>query len=197
MSQKLAPVDEELFTSIKQGNHAAFQSLFDNYWEEAYTLVWKKTGSEDDAKDIVQDLFIYIWNNAAKINLKRSFRSYIFAALKYKIINHYVAANKYAFVDGEDVTDDENLSVLPHLPMETKELEQILDDEIDALPERMKEILNLSRKEGLSISEIAFRLSIAEKTVKNQLSIGVGRLRESLITKYDLWLPVLIMLIKH
>lgn len=189
--------DEELFVLVKDGDHQAYQKLFDRYWEEAYTLAWKKTGSEDEAKDIVQDLFIYMWGNASGINLKRSFRSYLFAAIKYKIINYYVSANKYAFVDGEELEDDESLSVLPNLPLETKELELILDAEIDNLPERMKEILNLSRKEGLSVAEIAAKLCIAEKTVKNQLSLAIGKLRESLITKYDLWLPMLIMLIKH
>lgn len=190
-------VDEKLFALIKQGDHNAFKKLFNSYWEEAYTLVWKKTGSEDEAKDIVQDLFVYIWNNAVKIDLKRSFESYLFASLKYKVINYYVAAAKYSFTDSRELEDNESFSVLPHVPMETMELEQILDNEIDNLPERMKEILNLSRKEGLSIPEIAQKLSIAEKTVKNQLSIGVGRLRESLITKYDFWLPILIVLIKR
>lgn len=190
-------IDEELFALVRQGDHQAYQKLFNRYWEEAYTLAWKKTGSEDGAKDIVQELFIYIWSNAPKINLKRPFKSYLFAAVKYKVINYYVSAARYSFVNGEELEDDESLSVLPNLPLETRELEQILDNEIDNLPDRMKEILNLSRKEGLSIAEIAQKLSIAEKTVKNQLSLGISRLRESLITKYDLWLPILIMLIKH
>lgn len=190
-------IDEELLTLIKAGDHTAFQKLFDRYWEEAYILVWKKTGSEADANDIVQDFFIYIWNNAIKINLKRSFESYLFASLKYKVINYYVAATKFSFTDSRELEDDESLSVLPYLPMETRELEQILDDEINNLPDRMKEILNLSRKEGFSVMEIARKLFITEKTVKNQLSIGVSRLRESLVSKHDLWLPILLMLIKR
>ncbi|WP_256012081.1 RNA polymerase sigma factor [Desertivirga xinjiangensis] len=190
-------IDEELFSLVKQGDHSAFRRLFDSYWEEAYKLVWKKTGSEEEAKDIVQTLFIYIWNNAAKINLRRSFESYLFASLKYKIINYYVASSRYSFADTEEFQNDVNLSVLPHLPLETRELEKILDEEIDSLPDRMKEILQLSCKEGLSIAEISVKLSIAEKTVKNQLSLGIGRLRESLIAKYDLWLPILVVLIKR
>jgi len=158
----------------------AFNELYERYWEVAYDIAYKQMHDEDDAKDIVHDVFIHIWTKQGKLSIDKSFIAYLYTCLKNRIIDK---ARK-------DTLKIKQLEILRHTLSEednstmekvlSKELEDQIELKVNSLPGKMKEIYRLSREEDLSIDEIAEKLSISSQTVKNQISSALKRLRSSI-----------------
>ncbi|WEK34642.1 MAG: RNA polymerase sigma-70 factor [Candidatus Pseudobacter hemicellulosilyticus] len=177
--------DIELLERIKCDDMNAFETLYRRMWEPLYLFAQKRLKDRGDAEDVVQQVFMSIWENRATKNITGSFSSYLFTAVRYEVIDQLTAMLK----------DKQKLShVQEHiLPAFNATLENLLAREMDKeiseyiqnMPEQMQKIFRLSREEQLSPKEIAQTLAISEKTVRNQLSIAVNNLRplvkESLI----------------
>lgn len=169
--------DQELVLFLRNGDSGAFTTLYDRYKGLLYIYACKIVKDFDIAEDLVQEIFISIWDKRQTINFKSSVSSYLYAAVRYKffdLVDTQKVRSDYAqafqlFLDkGEFLTDDY---------ISEKELAKTIEKEIDNLPSKMREIFILSRKLNLKNSEIAQRLEISEKTVKNQLSIALKTLR--------------------
>jgi RNA polymerase sigma-70 factor (ECF subfamily) len=172
--------DKELFDLVKESNTQAFSVLFDRYAHTLLSFILKRTGSMTDAEDILQDVFASFWNRRDKIEVVDSIYPYLFKAAKYEVIDWMTRDQKRIThferlifpLENEPVgasNSDEKLMV--------KELTFLFDNEIAKMPTTMQSAFNLSRVEGLSIKEIAFRLSISEQTVKNNISLALSRLK--------------------
>ncbi|MFU1855720.1 RNA polymerase sigma factor [Sphingobacterium sp. NGMCC 1.201703] len=172
--------DKELFDIVKDDNTQAFSVLFDRYGNTLLSFILKRIGSISDAEDILQDVFASLWNRRHKIEIEDSIYPYLFKAAKYEVIDWMVQDQKRIThferlvlpLENEPVgasNSDEKLMV--------QELSCMLDHEIAKMPTTMQSAFNLSRVEGLSIKEIAFRLSISEQTVKNNISLALSRLK--------------------
>jgi RNA polymerase sigma-70 factor (ECF subfamily) len=169
--------DAELAGFLKLGDKAAFTEIYDRYNGLLYIYACKIVKDEDVAEDLVQELFIYLWNKRQAINFKSSIASYLYSAVRYKFFDlldkqkvqtDYVQAFQLFLDQGEYVTDNYILE---------KELSATIEKEIANLPAKMREVFLLSRKEHLSNKEIAERLHISEKTVKNQVSTALKTLK--------------------
>jgi RNA polymerase sigma-70 factor (family 1) len=169
--------ERALIILLKKHNIHAFNELYDRYWKELYICAYKRLQSKEDVQDILQDIFISIWANSSNIDAELSLRPYLFRSLKFKIIDKFhkrsSAPTPISYIQQFDLEDEGKL----HDVLLTKELEEVLNDEIDKLPSKMKEVFLLSRKEYLSNDKIAERLSISSQTVKNQISIALKKLR--------------------
>ncbi|WP_433902895.1 RNA polymerase sigma factor [Sphingobacterium puteale] len=172
--------DKELFDIVKDDNTQAFSVLFERYGNTLLSFILKRVGSITDAEDILQDVFASLWNRRHKIEIEASIYPYLFKAAKYEVIDWMVQDQKRIKhferlvlpLEEEPVgasSSDEKLLV--------QELSFMLDHEIAKMPTTMQSAFNLSRVEGLSIKEIAFRLSISEQTVKNNISLALSRLK--------------------
>ncbi|MCS4227049.1 RNA polymerase sigma factor [Sphingobacterium sp. BIGb0165] len=172
--------DKELFDIVREGNTQAFSVLFDRYADILLSFVLKRIGSITDAEDILQEVFTSLWNRRYKIEIEESIYPYLFKAAKYEVIDWMARDQKRISyferlvfpLTNEPVgasNSDEKLMV--------KELSFLLDNEVAKMPSTMQSAFNLSRIEGLSIKEIAFRLSISEQTVKNNISLALSRLK--------------------
>lgn len=172
--------DKELFDLVKEGNTQAFSVLFDRYGNTLLSFILKRIGSITDAEDILQDVFASLWKRRHNIEIEDSIYPYLFKATKYEVIDWITHDQKRIRhferlvlpLENEPVStsnSDEKLMV--------KELSFVLDNEIANMPTTMQSAFNLSREEGLSIKEIAFRLSISEQTVKNNISLALSRLK--------------------
>jgi len=172
--------DAELTDLLKSGDRAAFTEIYVRYRGLLYIYACKIVKDDDIAEDLVHDIFIYLWDKRETINFKSSLSSYLYSGVRYKffdLVDHQKVRADYVqgfqdFLDkGEYVTDNYILE---------KELSAIIEKEIGNLPAKMREVFLLSRKEHLSNKEIAERLDISEKTVKNQLSAAMKTLRVKL-----------------
>ncbi len=172
-----------LMELLKCDSMPAFDELYCRYWEMLYDIAYKKLKDKDDAKDLVHDLFLQLWNNRASISVHRSLSGFLFVSLKNKIIDKQRLTanrlNKNTEIASETVTHQNTV----YDQVYYNELNSFLNLQIDQLPEKMKEIYRLSREENLSLEEIADRLSISSQTVKNQLTTALKRLRQKL-SKY-------------
>lgn len=158
----------------------AFKTVYNRYWEQLYKKALRRLGNNADAQDAVQEVFVSLWRNRDTIEVENTLAPYLFTALKYCIISQVYRKAKKGITVPLGLKELERLEVTTEELLEYKELQQFLNNEVAALPERMREIYRLSRIEHLQIAEIATRLNISEQTVKNTLSITLKRLREKL-----------------
>jgi RNA polymerase sigma factor (sigma-70 family) len=183
----IAERDTLLIEKIKNDDHSAFKSLVDRYWEEMYRHIFRRIKNEDEAKDILQEIFISLWRNRLKVQVDKneSIISYLSKSAKYAIIDYF---GKNSTVINRDV-ELSSLLILATSSgvdsfVEAKELNNLLKTTIDNLPDRLKTPYLLSRENGLSIKEIASFLEVSEQTVKNNISITLDKLRNR-IKDYD------------
>jgi RNA polymerase sigma-70 factor (ECF subfamily) len=172
--------DVELTKLLVSGDHKAFIEIYNRFQALLYVYACKITKDREEAEDIVQEVFIYLWDKRSTIILKSNISSYLYSAVRYKFFNlldHKKIRTDYTksfqnFLDaGEYITDNY---------IREKEFSQLIEKEISALPDKMREIFELSRRQNLSRQEIAEKLNISEKTVKNQISNALKILRGKL-----------------
>ncbi|WP_158640643.1 RNA polymerase sigma factor [Anseongella ginsenosidimutans] len=172
--------DEQLLERLKNGDQTAFAMIYDRY---AADLIWygsKKLSSLEEARDLVHDLFVEFWDKRERIHINSSFKSYLFSAARYRIIDHirknarrdyYAAVINLLDLETDDSTHDDILF---------RDLSKIAESEIDKLPPRTREIFRLSRQRQLSVREIARELNLSDQTVKNQLSAALRKLKPAI-----------------
>ncbi len=172
--------DHELILLIKQGDRAAFTEIYKRYAESLAGFAASKLYDLDDARDVLHDLFVKLWEDRTTLAINDNLKSFLFAAIRYKIIDKI----------RRNVTRQEYDLLLQALAqpqangieqqLDAKELQQLVDVSLGQLPVKTKLIYQLSRNEHLSIAEIAQRLNLSEQTVKNQISIALKHLRQAI-----------------
>ncbi|MBS7563018.1 sigma-70 family RNA polymerase sigma factor [Mucilaginibacter sp. Bleaf8] len=175
--------DETLVAMLVQGESVAYNTLFERYWEMLYRVAFEKTGDEDAAKDMVQNLFIDIWNRRQTLSIQGSLNQFLFGAVKKQVLNFYRSEGIRAQVLKKAV---EHMSAVVASTDELSSyynLEKVLSEEIDVMPYNMKHAF-LLRCENLSVKEIASTLNLAEQTVGNNLTAVMKKLRKRLQTEY-------------
>lgn len=148
--------DEDLFSLVQLGDNMAFDTLYDRFFPILYIHAFKKTGNQQDAKDLVQDTFISLYSKKNNIGQLQNFAAYLYVLLKNNILNFWEKQNvrsKYL----ETTTFNESYS-----PVENyifgKELQQQIESGVALLPKKMREVFELSRSEQLSNKEIVIML---------------------------------------
>jgi RNA polymerase sigma-70 factor (family 1) len=172
--------DLQLLENIKENDSAAYKELFDRFWERLYRFAWKRLRSQQDAEDVVQHVFMKLWEHRTNRDIQVSVEQYLYKSVYYEVLN--VLKNMTA--RPEDLSHV-NENILPSFNniqqnIATAEFDKLLEDAISKLPARMQEIYRLSRESELSVAEIAAKLDLSEQTVKNQLTTALSRLRKPL-----------------
>lgn len=177
--------EEDLLNLIKQGKEAGVKQVFDKYYTGL--CVYSKSITKDHhvAEEIVEDLFIYLWVNAATLDIKTSLQSYLYRSVhnnSIKYLNKQKTKSKvfdhYQFNDKEILNTATNET--PFIGMITRELGEKAEIILTSLPEKCREIYILNRYHNLSYPEIAQRLNISLGTVKTQMSRAFKKFRDEL-----------------
>lgn len=172
--------DTELLQRIQQDDVHAFETLYLRLWEPLFVFAVKRLGSEDDAEDVVQEVFASLWARRHSLQIRDSFEGYLFSAVRYKVIDQAAAMlqnpAKLEFVEECLLPAVNNVSEGMHL----NELQEVLKQEVSSLPDKMREIYLLYIEQHRSVTDIARVLSLSEQTVRNQLGLARGRLKKSL-----------------
>jgi RNA polymerase sigma-70 factor (ECF subfamily) len=134
--------------------------------------------SPEDAKEVVQEVFISVWQNVENLNPDENLRAYLFTATRNKSLN-FLAKKRLPTVDAEVGTMERFHSTQNEAASDVAELQAVIFSEVKKLPEKCREIFILSRQEGLSYKEIAERTGLSVKTVENQIGIALGRLKKT------------------
>ena len=169
--------DENLLKACIDGDESSFEELYNRYWYKLYTEAFRRLKKAEIAEEIVQDLFTSIWLNRQKITIHRSVGGYLFTSVRYLVLsylqkelvrNNYKSYVKGSFKDFDDSTE---------MIISFNELQEQIESHVRLLPEKCRYIYELSRKEFKTNKEIANLLGISEKTVENQLTKALGRLK--------------------
>ncbi len=172
---------DQLADRIRMGDEQAFELLFRIYYIRLCGYANKYLNNPDEARDVVQEVFIKIWENRSEIDPEESLRAYIFKITGNNSINrlrHRKVESKYndiyklVYVDNREITSHESL--IAH------ELTGYLNEAKSKIPPKCRKIFDLSRMEGLKYSEIAETLNISVKTVEAHMSKALTILRYEL-----------------
>ena len=172
--------DLQLMSLLQKDDHAAYTEIYERYFGLLYLHAKKKVRNKEDARDIIQEVFISIWNRRAYIEAQSEIIPYLYTVLKNKIINWIARQDVNSrFVSHFQNFYRDETCITDHKVRESQ-LAAIIDKEIGELPPRMREIFELSRKAHLSHKEIAQKLDISEQTVKTQVKYALRILKNNL-----------------
>ncbi|WKN42109.1 RNA polymerase sigma-70 factor [Tunicatimonas pelagia] len=170
--------ESALVLQLSQGQSVAFEALFRIYYSRLYRFAYSLLRSAEDAEEILQDVFIQVWEKRQQLDPESSFSSYLFTCTKHKALNvirHRVYERQYQSQSSANAisTDTEEQIYF-------QELQEATQNAVDALHPQRKRIFKMSREEGLTYREIAQALGISQKTVENHLGLALKDLRRSL-----------------
>ncbi|MEX2345711.1 MAG: RNA polymerase sigma-70 factor [Balneolaceae bacterium] len=180
MSNNNFTSNQKLVERIRSGDQNAFESLFYRYYSKLCVFSNSYVKSLDIARDVVQEVFIKIWDNRANFYVNQSLKAYLYQAVRNQSLN-FLQQKKQKLKLRERLTKQQELiSTEEEDGLNTEELSQKIWKLVEDLPERRKTIFILYRKHGLSYLEIGEVMGIARKTVENQMGKSLQYLREHL-----------------
>lgn len=175
--------DVELIDLLQESDHAAYTEIYHRYFYLLYLHAYKKIVDEEQAKDIVQDVFAALWFKR-EFNLPdTNLAGYLYTAVRNKVFDlfaHQQVAARYLQSLDDYLASKQSIST-DHRIREN-ELKSYIEKEIQALPPKMKRIFELSRKENLTHKEIAKRLDTNTNNVSKQLNTALKVLKTKLGT---------------
>jgi RNA polymerase sigma-70 factor (ECF subfamily) len=169
--------DDRLIALIQENDLVAFERIYNKYWSKLYLSAYNILRDRQVSEDITQEVLVNLWMKRANLQLT-SLNAYLYTSVRYQVFNVIrsgkVRADLFNHLEelfsnngGEDILSE-------------KDINRLLEQGIAELPEKCRQIFIMSRKEHLSTKEIAERLGIAPKTVENQLTVALNRLRKTL-----------------
>jgi RNA polymerase sigma-70 factor, ECF subfamily len=194
MASETAIYTADSLTALLAADDAhAFENLFRTYYTELGRFAMKYLRDKETAEELVQDLFVDLWEKRHTLNITGSVKSYLYTATKNRSLNYL----KSKLAQLQQLGDDSSELAAHHSNTESlydqNELEQIIANGIEALPEKCRIIFQLSRHAGLSYAEIAQELNLSPKTVENQMGTALKKLRSYLEVHWDQALPVVVL----
>jgi len=170
--------DYELVIGLRNNDPDAFKSLYSKYHAKVYNFCLKLISNREEAKDIVQQVFIAIWEQRFQVQEDKPFEGYIFSIARHLVYHAFkkqlLQYDAYEQIKNNDI----NALDITSEEISYNEVQSVLEKIIEKLPEKRKEIFRLHRFEGLSYHEIAKHLSISENTVDTQIRKGLQFIRE-------------------
>jgi RNA polymerase sigma-70 factor, ECF subfamily len=177
--------DKELVVLVHSQPLEAFRLIYQRYWDPLFNIAFKRLQDAEEARDIVQEVFVTVWDQRLQLQPRESLLPYLQVILRNRIFNLYARNEvklRYIVETQWEATFAHNNAAQQ---LTLKELQHIINDAIAQLPPRMQEIFLLNREEQLSPAEIAEYLSLSVQTVKNQLHRATEKMREHLRSKVD------------
>jgi RNA polymerase sigma-70 factor (family 1) len=172
--------DSDLMQEIKADNMIAFDNLYHKYSRRIFKFGLSILKSAEDSENLVQDVFLNLWENRLKIEKDASVKSYLFTVTYHSAISLIrKKARESGFVEyltSLQLTSEDPVSS----ELEYKELLKKLDEILDKLPNRQKEVYQLHRIEGLNYKQISERLNISVNTIENHMARALKTIRKNL-----------------
>lgn len=177
---KYSQIENEalLVKNLSEGNLLAFNSLFKAYGIRLYRFALGYLKSEEEAEELVQEVFTVVWDKREKLKAELSFKSYLFTIAFNIIRKHFRTKTQLSEYMKAGINDDLDTHTTEKITYDS--LFGYVNELVSQLPERRRLIFIKSRFEGLSVKEIAKELNISHKTVENQLTDALKFLRTNL-----------------
>ncbi|KYP14359.1 RNA polymerase sigma-70 factor [Flavihumibacter sp. CACIAM 22H1] len=170
--------DEELLSRLRNNNEEALAILYNRYWAFMYQKAFALLKDQPACEDIIQEIFVRIWNNRQELKITVSFSAYLAASVRYEVIRKIKSGKIPA--EALSALEKQYQLVSSQEQIEQKELLDHVNSIVNQLSSKCKQVYKLSREEQLSHKEIAVLLQISPKTVENHLTKALRELRYSL-----------------
>jgi RNA polymerase sigma-70 factor (family 1) len=177
-------LDAQLLQELKNDDHQAFKELYDRYADKLIAVAIKKTSDEDDAMDLVQELFLSLWKNRKTIQLNGSLAAYLTVSVNYMSYktNKRHLQKPLALENLPEEQEKHEDSTLQKVIF--SELNALLNNEISSMPEKMRQVYLYSREMDMNGLQIAAEMGVSHQTVRNQISNALTRLKK-VVLKYN------------
>jgi RNA polymerase sigma-70 factor (family 1) len=172
--------EQLLLTRCSDGDTSAFNEIYQRHKKFVFAIVRARLDDEEEARDTTQDIFINLWTCRQQLADIRDFKTYLFVFSRNQVVSAY--RKKNIRIKGESYLID-GIEQMEHSPEEHRmaiELTFHIDKAVRQLPETMRNCYHLSKNEDKKNGEIADMLNISEKTVRNNVSEALKRLRLNL-----------------
>ncbi len=174
------PLDKKIIKRFTQGDTEAFDIIYKQFSKKIYHFTLGLVKDENISKDLVQEIFVSLWEKSDSVNLELNFDNYIFT-ITYNAIRKYFrrksieakAFNYFLKNSPEYIDNGDDVIIF-------KELMEIANKAIENLPPQRKKVYTMSKQEGLKIKEIANKLNISPRTAENHLANALKYLKEEL-----------------
>ena len=170
-----------LILGLKRGDHDSYETLFDLYYAKFVNFADAILKDRTVAKDIVQEAFIKLWVNRARLDENLSLENYIYVIVKRLVLNH-IRDNKptESLEAGKVQTLQSNTWGGEDLIVIANETRHRIQDIISKMPLQRRTVFIMSRSQGMSNKEIADALQISVKTVERHMTLALAELRENI-----------------
>ena len=174
------PDEKAVLDRLGQGDEAAFEQIYNGYWKPLFYLAATRLNSLADAEEIVQDIFLDIWNRRQDLAITTGLSAYLAVSVKYRVINLLAKKarqhrQQQALAKGAILLDSSSEASINVASLRTE-----LEKQTARLPDKCQLVFRLSREAGYSHREIATQLQISEKTVESHLTKALRHLRAGL-----------------
>jgi len=168
----------DLYKAIQDGDQDAFKDFFDNHYDNIFLYLLNRGMNQQEAEDLTQKAFIYIWENRNNIKPDLSLKSYLYRIAYTRMLNHFEQKKETEVLPEQLPLEHAN----PEENVEYEELQSALKKAIKKMPERRRAVFEHCFIQELSYRETAEILSISRKTVENHMAHAYKDVRESLKT---------------
>lgn len=169
MSDYRAYTDHELVDLLRKDDETAFKVLFERYWKKLFHFAAQKTDDPMDAENIVQDVFVALWNRRSVLHINTTMNNYLTVSVKYRIIKLLDKKRLQRIYTERGLTENWSLDDSTRQHLDFEELRKRLGELVTELPEKAALIYHMSKEEGMSHRDIAVRLGMTERAVNAQL----------------------------
>jgi len=179
--------DKELAYLLNDSDEVAFTEIYNRFYGILYRHGYKSLPDPEALKDVLQEVFVYLWNNRESINPEENLAAYLYTAVRNKLLNNF----RHLKIKNDYITSFQNYLDTNKQPeadeaIRIKQLIAIVEAEVAMLPAQMRLIFQMSRNNNFSHQEIADQLNISVLTVRKQVNNSLKILRLKLGSKFFL-----------
>lgn len=178
--------ESTLLKDMIKGDTDAFRRIYEHYYGAIYNFAFRLTKTKELTEDVVQDVFVKLWEKKADINIEYNFGAYIRQVTRNHIYNIWKRAATDKAVLQKIHAGLQELQLLTPEELLEKELARLHREAVDRLSPRQKEIYLMRREEELSFDQIAEKLGISRNTVKNHMVEALQHIRKDISGQADL-----------
>ncbi len=185
--------DDDLLALIARDEIDAFTAIYRRYWEPLLVTAARAIRCKTEAADIVQDVFLSLWNRRAELDIQGSLAAYLQTSVRYKAI-HYIEKNivRHDYISLLTDASGDTLSESGEIGLQVKQVQELIRHTVSRMPSKMQTVYKLSRQENLSHKEIAAQLGISTETVKKHIRHALSLVRSAL-EQSSVSVPLLIL----
>ena len=169
--------DPELLQLLRENNRAAYNEIYHRYWKKMLLVAWNHSRNDELAKDIVQEVFIELWEKRQRHEIQ-SLAAFLGTAVKYQVFKHYRKEQRRRELSREHYTTETESQ--DEALLDARFLKDLIDGIVEEMPEKCRLVFHYSRNLGLNNNEIAEQTAVTKKTVENTLNRALRIIRGQL-----------------